>query len=69
MEWIRKDNSGRRMMIAPRKVWWAVSCSLGTVLFSSMTERLVTDPKARAVVVIGAFEIYLAVQCFAGIIL
>jgi len=40
-----------------------------TWLFSSMTERLSTGPKARAAVLVGAFGIYLAGQCFAGIIL
>ena len=40
-----------------------------TWMFTSMTERLVTGPKARAAVLVGAFGIYLAAQCFAGIIL
>jgi hypothetical protein len=40
-----------------------------TWLFSSVTQRLVTGPKARAAAVISAFGIYLAAQCFAGIIL
>lgn len=40
-----------------------------TWLFSSMTDRLLTGPKARAAVLVGAFGIYLAAQCFTGIIL
>lgn len=38
-------------------------------LFTSMTERLLTGPKARFAVLISALGIYLAAQCFAGIIL
>ena len=40
-----------------------------TFLFTSATERLLTGPKARAAAVITALGIYLAAQCFAGIIL
>lgn len=40
-----------------------------TFLFTSMTQRLHTGPKARCAVMAGAFGIYLAAQCFAGIIL
>lgn len=49
-----------------------VGCVVFTVttfLFTSMTQRLRTGPKARCAVVAGAFGIYLAAQCFAGIIL
>lgn len=40
-----------------------------TFLFTSATDRLLTGPKARAAAVITALGIYLAAQCFAGIIL
>ena len=40
-----------------------------TFLFTSMTDRLLTGPKARGAVVIGALGIWLAAQCFAGILL
>lgn len=40
-----------------------------TWLFSSVTARLSSGPKARAAAAISAFGIYLAAQCFAGIIL
>ena len=40
-----------------------------TFLFTSATERLLTGPKARAAVVLTAFGIYLAAQCFAGILI
>lgn len=40
-----------------------------TFVFSSMTERLRTGPKARGAVLMGALGIYLAAQCFAGILL
>lgn len=40
-----------------------------TWMFTSMTERLLTGPKARAAVLMGAVGIFLAAQCFAGIIL
>ena len=40
-----------------------------TFLFTSATQRLVTGPKARAAVVLTALGIYLAAQCFAGILL
>lgn len=47
----------------------AVVFTVTTYLFTSMTERLLTGPKARAAVLMGAFGIYLASQCFVGIIL
>ena len=37
--------------------------------FTSATQRLQTGPKARAAVVLTAVGIYLASQCFAGILL
>lgn len=40
-----------------------------TWLFTSMTERLQTGPKARLAVLMGAAGIFLASQCFMGIIL
>ena len=49
-----------------------IGCVVFTVttwLFTSMTDRLSTGPKARAAVLVGAFGIYLAAQCFTGILL
>lgn len=40
-----------------------------TFLFTSATERLLTGPKAKAAALITGLGIYLAAQCFAGIIL
>ena len=40
-----------------------------TFLFTSAQERLLTGPKAKAAIVITAIGIWLASQCFAGIIL
>ena len=40
-----------------------------TFLFTSATERLLTGPKARAAVALTAVGIYLAAQCFAGILI
>ena len=40
-----------------------------TFLFTSMTDRLLTGPKAKAALVVCSLGIYLASQCFAGIIL
>ena len=40
-----------------------------TWLFSAMTERLQSGPCAKAAPVIGALCLFLAAQCFAGIIL
>jgi len=57
------------MGIPPLALTGAVVFTATTWLFSSMTERLSTGPKARAAVLVGAFGIYLAGQCFAGIIL
>lgn len=40
-----------------------------TFLFTSATQRLQTGPKARGAVVLLALGIYLAAQCFAGILI
>ena len=40
-----------------------------TFLFTSATERLLTGPKAQAAVVLTAVGIWLAAQCFAGILI
>ena len=40
-----------------------------TFLFTSATDRLLTGPKARGAVVLTGLGIYLAAQCFAGILL
>ena len=40
-----------------------------TFLFTSMTDRLLTGPKAKAALVVCSLGIWLAAQCFAGIIL
>lgn len=47
----------------------SVVFTVTTFLFTSVTDRLLTGPKARAAAVITALGIYLASQCFAGIIL
>ncbi len=50
----------------------AVGCvvfTLITWLYSSMLDRISTGPAAKAAPVISAFGLYLAFQCFAGIIL
>ena len=40
-----------------------------TFLFTSLTDRLLTGPKAKAAILITGIGIILAAQCFAGIIL
>ena len=40
-----------------------------TFLFTSATQRLLTGPKAKAALVVCSLGIWLAAQCFAGIIL
>ena len=40
-----------------------------TFLFTSMTDRLLTGPKAKAALTVCSLGIWLAAQCFAGIIL
>ena len=43
--------------------------TVSTWVFTSMTQRLQTGPRAKLAPVIGALCIYLASQCFAGMIL
>ena len=43
--------------------------TLVTWLFSSMLDRIATGPVAKAAPIVSAFGLYLAFQCFAGIIL
>ena len=43
--------------------------TITTFLFTSAQDRLLTGPKAKAAAVITGLGIYLAAQCFAGIIL
>ena len=43
--------------------------AITTFLFTSATERLLTGPKARLAVVLTGIGIWLAAQCFAGILL
>lgn len=40
-----------------------------TFLFTSATDRLLTGPKARLAVILTAFGIWLASQCFMGILI
>ena len=47
----------------------AVVFTVTTFLFTSAQDRLLTGPKADAAMVITAIGIWLASQCFAGIIL
>ena len=47
----------------------AVVFTATTFLFTSAQERLLTGPKARGAVVLVALGIYLAAQCFAGILI
>ena len=47
----------------------AVVFTATTFLFTSATDRLLTGPKAKAAAVITGLGIFLASQCFAGIIL
>ena len=46
-----------------------ITFAITTFLFSSAIQRLRTGPKAPAAVILTALGIYLAAQCFAGIIL
>ena len=46
-----------------------ITFTVTTFLFTSATQRLKTGPKAPAAVILTALGIYLAAQCFAGIIL
>ena len=47
----------------------AVVFTVTTFLFTSAQDRLLTGPKAKAAIVVTAIGIWLASQCFAGIIL
>ena len=47
----------------------AVVFTATTWLFTSMAERLASGPKAHAAALMSAFGLYLAAQCFAGMIL
>ena len=44
-------------------------CTVTVWLFSSMADRLLSGPKAKAAAFLSAFGLYLAAQCFSGIIL
>ncbi len=44
-------------------------CTVTVWLFTSMMDRLLSGPKAKAAAFLSAFGLYLAAQCFAGIIL
>ena len=46
-----------------------IAFAVTTYLFTSATQRIKTGPKAPAAVVLTGFGIYLASQCFAGMIL
>lgn len=46
-----------------------ITFTITTFLFSSAAQRLRTGPKAPAAVILTGLGIYLAAQCFAGIIL
>ena len=47
----------------------AVVFTATTFLFTSMADRLSSGPKAHAAAFMSAFGLYLAAQCFAGMIL
>ena len=47
----------------------AMVFTVTTFLFTSAQDRLLTGPKAKAAIVVTAVGIWLASQCFAGIIL
>ena len=47
----------------------AVVFTATTFLFTSMADRLSSGPKAHAAAFLSAFGLYLAAQCFAGMIL
>ncbi len=46
-----------------------VVATVTTWLFTSMTDRLLSGPQAKAAALLSAFGLYLAAQCFTGIIL
>lgn len=45
------------------------ACTATVWLFSSMADRLLSGPKAKAAAVLSALGLYLAAQCFTGILL
>ena len=47
----------------------AVVFTVVTFLVTSMADRLASGPKARAAALMSAFGLYLAAQCFSGMIL
>ena len=47
----------------------AVVFTITTLLYSSIQDRLSTGPAAKAAPILSGFGLYLAFQCFAGIIL
>ena len=47
----------------------AVVFTATTFLFTSMADRLSSGPKAHSAALMSAFGLYLAAQCFAGMIL
>lgn len=46
-----------------------VVCTATTWLFTSMTDRLLSGTEAKAAPVLSALGLYLAAQCFAGMVL
>ena len=44
-------------------------CTATVWLFSSMADRLLSGPKAKAAAFLSALGLYLAAQCFTGILL
>lgn len=46
-----------------------VAFAVTTWLFTAMTDRLASGPRARFAPIIGAMCLYLAAQCFTGILL
>ena len=54
-------------------LWLAIAggvvFTVTTWIFSAMTDRLSTGPIAKAAPILSAFGLYLAVQCFMGILL
>ena len=57
------------MEAAKLAVVGCVVFTLVTWLFSSMLDRISTGPAAKAAPILSAFGLYLAFQCFAGMIL
>lgn len=61
--------------IIPTAMWWkyalvgGIVFSVTVALYTSLTRRLLSGPTAKAAPVIGAVCLWLASQCFSGIIL